>query len=233
MSQLHTSQPNIQTLVFPLESPQYSAIPTSRDGISQNPQSILAQFFYFTMRLETPFIFAATYLLSAKCLNTVNRKRGYKPWAFTNTVHWKTFVMLHNTGLATFSLATLIGVYNAILSSATSQHNSPGFAGFAQSLCRLHGQPLDDFEGNAFRRLSTDDLAFWAWLFYLSKFYEVLDTVIILAKGKKSSSLQTYHHTGVIVCLWSGIRYMSPPMWIGILLNSFIHTLMVIYHSLL
>lgn len=227
------SQPNIQTMVFPLEPSQCSVIPTSGDGISQMPQSILARFFYFTMRPEIPCIFAATYLLTVKYLNAINRKRACKPWVFTDSVYWKTFVMLHNTGLATFSLATLIGVYNAIISSAISQHNPPGLAGVAKSLCRLHGQPLDDFERNAFGRLSTDDLAFWAWIFYLSKFYEVLDTLIILAKGKKSSSLQTYHHAGVIVCLWSGIRYMSPPMWIGVLLNSFIHTIMVRLYYLL
>ncbi|GAB7331069.1 hypothetical protein MBLNU13_g02557t1 [Cladosporium sp. NU13] len=202
------------------------------DDTSQTPQSIPAWFFYFTMRLETPCIFAATYMLAVKYLNANNRKRGYKPWVFTDNVCWKTFVMLHNTGLATFSLATFIGVYNAILSSASSQYDSPGLAGIAKSLCRLHGQPLDDFERNAFGRLSTDDVAFWAWIFYLSKFYEVLDTLVILAKGKKSSSLQTYHHAGVIVCLWSGIRYMSPPMWIGLLLNSFIHTLMYTYFAL-
>lgn len=233
MAQVHMSQPNIQTMVFPLETSQYPTISMSRDGISQMPKSILARFFYFTMRFETPCIFAAIYLLTVKYFNAFNRKRGNKPWVSTDSHCWKTFVMLHNTGLATFSLATVIGVYSAIVSFAISQENSPGLAGVAQSLCRLHGQPLDHFERDAFGRLSTDDLAFWAWIFYLSKFYEVLDTLIILAKGKKSSSLQTYHHSGVIVCLWSGIRYMSPPMWIGLLFNSFIHTLMVRLYYLL
>lgn len=37
---------------------------------------------------------------------------------------------------------------------------------------------------------------FFCYTFYLSKFYEVLDTVIILAKGKKVGMLQSYHHTG-------------------------------------
>jgi hypothetical protein len=182
------------------------------------------------MRLETPCIFATTYLLTIKYINASNRKRGNKPWAFAGSFYWKLFVALHNVGLAVFSLATLVGVYKAILSSSLGQNNASGLAGTAKSLCRLHGQPLNDFEQDAFDRLSTDDLAFWAWIFYLSKFYEVLDTLIILAKGKKSSSLQSYHHAGVIVCLWSGIRYMSPPMWIGLLFNSFIHTLMVKPH---
>lgn len=76
-------------------------------------------------------------------------------------------------------------------------------------------------------RLWNEGLAFYGWLFYLSKFYEVIDTAIILAKGKKSSFLQTYHHAGAMLCMWAGIRYMSPPIWMFVFVNSFIHTLMV------
>jgi hypothetical protein len=76
-------------------------------------------------------------------------------------------------------------------------------------------------------RLWNEGLAFWGWWFYLSKFYEVLDTFIILMKGKRSSTLQTYHHTGAMFCMWAGIRYMSPPIWMFAFLNSGIHAMMV------
>jgi hypothetical protein len=230
MARLYISLPNIRALSSPLESTQLFSIPTDNDGIAYARQSILSGFFYFTMHLETPCIFAATYVLTVKYLNACNRKRNYKPWKLTKSGLWKSFVLLHNSGLAVFSLATLIGVYKAVSSTLLGQNSPPGLAAAAKSLCQLHGQSLIDFKGNAFGRLSTDDVAFWAWIFYLSKFYEVLDTLIILTKGKKSSSLQTYHHAGVILCLWCGIRYMSPPMWIAIMLNSFIHTLMVKSH---
>jgi hypothetical protein len=230
MARLYISLPDIRALASPLGSAQYSNIPTANDGIAYMPQSILSGFFYFTMHLETPCIFAAAYVLTVKYLNACNRKRNHKPWKLTESVLWKPFVLLHNSGLAIFSLATLVGVYKAVSSTSFGQNSPPDLAAVAKSLCELHGQPLTDFEGNAFGRLSNDDVEFWAWLFYLSKFYEVLDTLIILAKGKKSSSLQTYHHAGVILCLWCGIRYMSPPMWIAIMLNSFIHTLMVKSH---
>ena len=75
-------------------------------------------------------------------------------------------------------------------------------------------------------RIWTQGLAYYGWIFYLSKFYEILDTAIILAKGKKSSTLQTYHHAGAILCMWAGIRYMGPPIWIFVLYNSGIHALM-------
>ena len=72
-----------------------------------------------------------------------------------------------------------------------------------------------------------EGLAYYGWIFYLSKFYEVLDTFIILAKGKLSSTLQTYHHAGAMLCMWAGMRYMSAPIWQFVLINSFIHSLMV------
>lgn len=64
-------------------------------------------------------------------------------------------------------------------------------------------------------------------LFYLSKFYEVVDTLIILVKGRKSSTLQTYHHAGVILCGWSVITFESPVGLVGVVLNAAVHTLMV------
>ncbi len=63
-------------------------------------------------------------------------------------------------------------------------------------------------------RLWNEGLAFYGWWFYLSKFYEVIDTVVILMKGKQSSTLQTYHHMGAMLAMWSGIRYMSPAIWL-------------------
>ncbi|KAF1809520.1 hypothetical protein P152DRAFT_159533 [Eremomyces bilateralis CBS 781.70] len=81
-------------------------------------------------------------------------------------------------------------------------------------------------------RLWNEGLAFWGWWFYLSKFYEVVDTAIILAKGKRSSTLQTYHHAGAMFCMWAGIRYMGPPIWIFAFINSGIHALMYTYYTL-
>lgn len=61
----------------------------------------------------------------------------------------------------------------------------------------------------------------------MSKFYEVVDTFIILARGKKSSTLQTYHHAGVMILGWAALRYESPVGLGGVVLNAGIHTLMV------
>jgi len=128
-----------------------------------------------------------------------------------------------------------------------------GLAGAADALCKIHG-PRGFGDGVYYNpeaqmwektnpaillsangtpdptdvgRLWNEGLAFWGFWFYLSKFYEVLDTFIIIAKGKRSSTLQTYHHTGAMLCMWAGIRFMSPPIWMFAFINSLIHTLMV------
>jgi hypothetical protein len=76
-------------------------------------------------------------------------------------------------------------------------------------------------------RIWNEGLAWWGWWFYLSKFYEVIDTAIIIIKGKRSTTLQTYHHAGAMLSMWSGMRYMSSPIWLFVIYNSGIHAMMV------
>ncbi|KAF2104515.1 hypothetical protein NA57DRAFT_30863 [Rhizodiscina lignyota] len=133
-----------------------------------------------------------------------------------------------------------------------------GFAGAADALCKIQGprgfgdavtynttKGLWEVKNKIIQlglnglpdstdvgRLWNEGLAFWGWFFYLSKFYEVVDTAIILVKGKKSSTLQMYHHAGAMLCMWAGIRYMSPPIWMFVFMNSLIHALMYVYYTL-
>ena len=69
----------------------------------------------------------------------------------------------------------------------------------------------------------------WAVIYYLSKYYEFLDTWILVLKGKQPSFLQVYHHTGVAFSVWGGVLSQSSWLLIVILLNSVIHTLMYTY----
>ena len=70
-------------------------------------------------------------------------------------------------------------------------------------------------------------------IFYLSKFPELLDTVIMAIKGntRQISFLHVYHHTSIIV-IWFCIIYCTPysECWFSAFQNSFIHTLMYSYY---
>jgi hypothetical protein len=75
-------------------------------------------------------------------------------------------------------------------------------------------------------------LKFWTWVFFLSKYYELLDTAILLAKGRPSSFLQTYHHAGAIFSMWLLSASKAFGSWIFVVFNSFIHSFMYTYYTL-
>ena len=75
-------------------------------------------------------------------------------------------------------------------------------------------------------------MGYWGYFFYLSKYYEFVDTFIILLKGKKPSLLQEYHHAGAIITMWAGIRYRTTAIWMFVTFNSLIHALMYTYYAL-
>jgi len=75
-------------------------------------------------------------------------------------------------------------------------------------------------------------LGVWSWIFYLSKYYEIIDTLVLLLKGKPSSFLQSFHHTGAIIGMWALTVSRNPSVWIFVCFNSFIHTWMYLYFLL-
>ncbi|KAI2637295.1 GNS1/SUR4 family-domain-containing protein [Xylaria nigripes] len=200
---------------------------------------------------KVPITIAAVYAVTAKALNAYNKSTGKKPWAISKTKAFHSFVILHNIFLAVYSAWTWIGMWNALRSTTVRPDGPNGWAGTIDSLCKMNGPaglrnalvynqsgtwnslsaiaspPSRDESG----RLWNNGLAFYGWLFYISKFYEVFDTLIILAKGKLSSTLQTYHHAGAMMAMWAGMRYMSAPIWIFVLFNSAIHSLMYTYYT--
>ena len=200
-----------------------------------------------------PIIFATTYVISVFALNAYNKSRGNKPWWIARQWFFPGAVVIHNALLALYSLATFLAIFRAAAHTVPSLTSGATLAEYADSLCKMHG-PRGFGDATTFNttiniweaknqlikigyngnpdptdvgRLWNEGLAFWGWLFYVSKFYEVLDTLLILAKGKRSATLQTYHHSGAMLCMWAGIRYMSPPIWMFVFVNSLIHTLMV------
>jgi len=123
-------------------------------------------------------------------------------------------VILHNFILCIFSALVFIYVVPEIIREL--------FLGTNRE------QAFFDHAGGFYTKI----LGVWGWLFYLSKYYELIDTFILLLKGKPSSFLQTFHHTGAIIGMWSLIVSRSPSVIIFVSLNSFIHSWMYLYYLL-
>ena len=236
-------------------SPEPSALPPPIDHSNlAHPFTIQPEIYNALLSAHVPITVALVYASIVAFLNSVNRNRKYKPWRISKTSIFKLFVILHNVFLAVYSAWTFVGMVNALRLALPAWKENTGVAETLDALCKLNG-PRGHGNGatynattsawgltNRFFHLAADGLtpestdvgrmwneglAFYGWIFYLSKFYEVIDTFIILAKGKKSSFLQTYHHAGAMLCMWAGIRYMSPPIWMFVLVNSAIHAIMV------
>jgi GNS1/SUR4 family len=241
-------------LKFPPSSIPATLPPPSDHPTFGHPFTISTEVYNALLYPSVPITIALVYASVVSYFNTVNARRKNKPWAFSQTSTFRVLVILHNAVLALYSAWTCVGMINALVHSFAGWSGEHGLAGAADSLCKIHGPrglgsaatfnetsyawtmtnrafhlAADGLgpESTDVGRIWNEGLAFYGWLFYLSKFYEVVDTAIILAKGKKSSFLQTYHHAGAMLCVWAGIRYMSPPIWMFVLVNSFIHAVMV------
>ena len=217
------------------------------------PFNISPELFQQALEFKVPVTVALLYAVTAISLNRVNARRQNKPWAISKTRAFYYFVLVHNMALAIYSAWTWAGMGIAFARAWPGFNNEYGLVGVTDALCKYNGPrglgnaATYDAKTQSWNianrslllgsdarpdptdvgRLWNEGLAFYGWLFYLSKFYEVLDTAIILAKGKKSSTLQTYHHAGAMMCMWAGIRFMAPAIWMFVQFNSGIHALMV------
>jgi hypothetical protein len=243
------------TAFNPIPAPLPAALPPPvKERTFRSPFGIEKNLFNFALEPYIPITFAAAYIVTVFSLNAYNRSRDNQAWWISKQKPFQWFVVVHNVLLAIFSAATFAAMFRAIVHTLPDLSDNPnGAAGIADALCKLHGpRGLGDaatfnttiniwevkntviklgYDGNPdptdVGRLWNEGLAFWGWVFYVSKFYEVIDTLIILAKGKRSATLQTYHHAGAMLCMWAGIRYMSPPIWMFVFINSAIHAMMV------
>ena len=126
-----------------------------------------------------------------------------KPW---NTVDW--LVLLHNVILCIFS--GVIFYY-----SFGEMYRNYRLHGFTYSVC--HG-----WTGNVLKNCH--------YAFYLSKYYEYFDTVILLMKRQRPILLSKYHHFGAVLIMWILVLTEAPAGWIFTVFNSFIHTFMYAYY---
>ncbi|KAG7664931.1 uncharacterized protein J8A68_001517 [[Candida] subhashii] len=172
------------------------------------------------------------------------KKLPAAPYAIATTSIFKALVLLHNVFLCVYSVWTFVGMTSSIFSTMDlfkgdilpSFYEALNLENYTVKKRDIFFHTICDSNKGIFSSIITKEgrpnLELFGYWFYISKFYEVLDTIVILLKGRPSSLLQSYHHAGAMMCMWAGIRFQSPPIWIFVVFNSFIHSLMYFYFSL-
>ncbi|KAJ2160766.1 hypothetical protein GGF46_002012 [Coemansia sp. RSA 552] len=162
----------------------------------------------YAMHWKTPLAMAIGYTLLVLRVNP--RKSGAR--RETGPL-FRRLVIGHNIGLAVFSLWTLVAMSSGVVGNVYRR-------GWYDGLC---------------------DRGFWMWntslfrlsyYFYLSKYYEFVDTAIILLKGRRASTLQMYHHAGAVITMWAGCYYVAVPIAFFVVTNSAIHAWMYTFYAL-
>ncbi|KAJ3320781.1 hypothetical protein HDU76_000225 [Blyttiomyces sp. JEL0837] len=169
---------------------------------------------------QVPVTTAIVYFFSVSYINShltaklkAEKESGKKPIKSNDSSWFKTLVFLHNVALCVFSAACFIGMAPKWTKNMMTRD-------FQEAYCDRDG------------RVWNSSLNYWSWLFYLSKYYEIVDTIIILVKGRPSSLLQSYHHAGAIITMYLSVASEATAVWIFVVFNSFIHTVMYLYYAL-
>lgn len=166
------------------------------------PQSWGLQLF---LRPEGMLAMLLFYLVSKPIFKAIHRVIDPKAsWFITS-------IAIHNFALAVFSACVAINGWPIVIQHLKSH-------GVFQTYC----DPDDTLWKDS-------GFGSWTFIFYISKYYEFMDTWILVLKGKPPSFLQIYHHTGIAFCMWIGVLSHSPWLKYVTLLNSIIHTLMYTY----
>ncbi|CAO2652480.1 Nn.00g007630.m01.CDS01 [Neocucurbitaria sp. VM-36] len=250
--------PSRAVLKFPPDAaPAPMPPPWTGESMLANPFPIPEDIYQAALSYKVPLAIASVYAVTVTYFNWYNRQHGNKPWSIAKTRPFYAFVIFHNVFLAVYSAITCVAMVLCLKHSFPHYSEPNAVVGVIDGLCKIHGpRGLGDAvtyhaETNTWSSLNSnisvgaaglpdttdvgrmwnEGLAFWGWWFYLSKFYEVLDTAIILAKGKRSTTLQKYHHAGAMLSMWAGMRFMSPPIWMFVLVNSGIHAMMYTYYT--
>jgi len=155
---------------------------------------------------QVPVVLSFSYILSLYLLQNYMKDR--KPFTL------KGFTLVHNAFLSLLSLSMFLGAsYGVFL-----KLNSQGF--WAGLVCE---QDADPMKGPLF---------YWSFIFYLSKFYEFVDSYLLVLKKKELIFLHVWHHLVMPFVCWAGLEgKWAMALWTSTFWNSFVHVLMYYYYA--
>ena len=75
-------------------------------------------------------------------------------------------------------------------------------------------------------------LYWWSYVYYVSKYYELLDTVLRVLKAQPLTFLHVFHHALVLLMAYCWLELVQSLQVIGLLANTGIHVVMYSYFLL-
>lgn len=124
---------------------------------------------------------------------------------------FKRFALLHNVAICLFSLIASVSVWTIVRRVYADE-------GFASVVC-------DSTTWNM-------GLNKWGMLFYLSKYWELVDTFLLIWKRRSPTFLQVYHHAVTIICAYLLQASHAPATFLFVGFNATVHTVMYAYYAL-
>jgi fatty acid elongase 3 len=157
-------------------------------------------------QLQIPIVISVIYLTTLFSLKSFMNDR--------KALSLKGFSFIHNIILTVWSLSMFLGAsYGAIL-----KYKASGF--WAGLVCEQHPDPM---EGPLF---------YWSYIFYLSKFYELVDSYLLVLKKKPLIFLHVFHHFIMPFVCWAGLEgKWTMALWTSCFWNSFVHVWMYYYYA--
>ena len=145
-------------------------------------------------------VYLAVVLLLERHLGASKAEKYGASW-FVN------LAVFHNYFLATLSLLMFVGTcyeYGVLLYTE----------GFRAGNCHAHGAA------------ESGRLFWWSYIYFLSKYLELLDTVIIVLRRAQLTFLHVYHHSLVLLMSYLWLQYQLRFHFVGVIFNSFVHIFM-------
>lgn len=204
----------ISELLWDLHQFPYHRLPAAVDTSDTTGTDIIAQWATsWFLRPEVVVVTLLFYVALSKPLMKYIRN---------DMLHWD-----QNVGVVPRWFQLGVVLHNAILTifSGVCAYNS---IGIIINHINEYGV-YDTYCNNINSSFWNDGFGSWAIVFYISKYYEFVDTWILVFKGKEASFLQVYHHTGIVFIMWCAVLSQSSWLLFVVSLNSVIHTLMYTY----
>lgn len=155
---------------------------------------------------QVPFLASIFYLSSLYALKYFMKDR--------KALTLKGFTFVHNVILTVLSTVMFLGTSYG----AYRKYQSQGF--FHGLVCEQEAEPMHGA------------LFYWSYIFYLSKYYEYIDSYLLVLKKKPLIFLHVFHHFVMPYVCWAGLEgKWCMALWTSSFWNSFVHIWMYYYYA--